>query len=459
MTYHRITKGLDLPIRGKPQQAIEAARSVSRVALLPSDHAGLRPRLLVGVGDAVRRGQALFEDKKTPGVRYTAPGAGTVLAIHRGPRRVLLSVVIELSEAEREGATEEAEQVEFDAFKARSTADLSGEEIEALLLESGLWTTLRTRPFSTVPAPGTRPRSVFVTAMDTNPLAADVGTVLQGNEDDFREGVQALMKLSAGPTFVCLKPGSSVAAACPDGARVEEFDGPHPAGTAGIHIHLLDPVNRDRVVWHINYQDVLAVGKLLKTGRLPTDRVIALGGPQVRKPRLLKTRAGASLDELVEGELLEGENRVISGSVLSGRKAMGEVEGYLGRFHLQVSVLREGREREFFGWTTPGRNKFSVLPIVISRLFPRRLFDFTTSTHGSPRAIVPIGVYERVFPFDMVTTYLLRALSVDDIEESERLGCLELDEEDLALCSFVCPGKSDFGSILRRNLDLIEKEG
>jgi Na+-transporting NADH:ubiquinone oxidoreductase subunit A len=353
----------------------------------------------------------------------------------------------------------EAEHAELLSYTGKAIPELSAEEVEALLLESGLWTTLRTRPFGKVPTPGSRPHSIFVTAMETSPLGADVDAVLEGSEGDFNAGVQCLAKLSGGATYVCQKPGSKVAAACPQEAQVEEFAGPHPAGTVGVHVHLINPVSRNKTIWHVSYQDVIAAGRLFQTGRLDVTRVVALGGPPVNKPRLLKTRVGACVDELVQDELADGENRVISGSVISGRKAMGEVHGYLGPFHLQISALCENRKREFLGWMAPGMNKFSVLPVFLSCLIPKRLFNLTTSLHGSRRPIVPFGVYERVFPFDMPATYLLRALSVDDIEEAERLGCLELDEEDLALCTFVCPGKSNYGTILRRNLDLIEKEG
>jgi len=459
MGLHRITKGLDLPITGEPRQEIEVARPPSRVALLAEDYAGMRPTLRVQVGERVKRGQRLFEDKKMPAVYYTAPGAGTVVAINRGHRRAFQSIVVELNEAERAGEPTEADFESFDTHTGKGPGELTREEIKALLIESGLWTALRARPFGRVANPAITPRSIFVTAMDTNPLAASVDVAIRGKEKDFEIGLGCVSKLTDGKTFLCKGPRSAVAAMPGTRVQTEVFEGPHPAGTVGVHIHTLDPVCRAKIVWHLNYQDVIAIGRLVATGRLDVERVISLAGPTVKDPRLLQTRIGACLDELVGGELEDCENRVVSGSVLSGRKAMGDVLGYLGRYHLQVSVLREGREREFMNWVLPGSNKFSTIRAYLAGFLPRKKYDFTTTTNGSDRAIVPIGMYERVLPMDIQPTYLLRSLVAHDSERAEQLGALELEEEDLALCTFVCPGKIDYGPILRENLTTIEKEG
>jgi Na+-transporting NADH:ubiquinone oxidoreductase subunit A len=240
---------------------------------------------------------------------------------------------------------------------------------------------------------------------------------------------------------------------------MEAFAGPHPAGLPGTHIHFLDPVSENKTVWFVGYQDVIAFGTLFRTGRINVDRVISLAGPVVEKPRLVRTRVGACTDDLVAGELREGDHRVISGSVLSGRTA-AEPHNFLGRYHLQISAIEEGHRRELFGWSMPGLNKFSVTRSFASFWLPnKRRFDLTTSTGGSKRAMVPIGLYEKVVPLDILPTYLLRALIMDDVEQAQALGCLELDEDDLALCTFVCPGKYDYGPILRRNLTTIEIEG
>ena len=457
--FHRLKKGLDLPITGEPVQRIEQGRPVTSVALMAADYVGMRPTMRVAVGDAVRRGQVLFEDKKTPGVLYTAPGAGTVVAINRGERRALQSVVIRLNENEQAGTPADEDLVAFGSLQGISPRDMRREQVRALLVESGLWTTLRTRPFSKVPSPDSTPAALFITAMDTNPLAPSVEEVLRGKEEDFLSGMACLTTLCDGPVYLCIAPESKMHLDPDLEVEVAEFSGPHPAGTVGVHIHFLNPVHRDKVVWHINYQDVIAVGRLASSGKLDVERTVSLAGPGVAHPRLLTTRIGACVDELVAGELTGDDTRVISGSVLSGRKAVGEIHGYLGRFHHQISVVPEARGREFLGWMMPGLNTFSVTNLFASRLLGKKRFPFTTTANGGKRAMVPIGVYERVMPMDIMPTFLLRALLAGDIEQAEKLGCLELDEEDLALCSFVCPVKIDYGPVLRGLLEQIEKEG
>ena len=423
---------------------------------MADDYVGMKPTMRVAVGDDIRRGQLLFEDKKTPRVRYTAPASGKVTAINRGARRALQSVVIQLDQSELAGGSD---SVEFSSYQGTSPGALSREQITDLLIESGLWTAIRSRPFDRVADPDKTPRSIFVTAVDTNPLAPAVDTVLGSRRDDFERGLRVLARLTDGPVFVCKGADSSVLVPSDSPFREERFAGPHPAGTVGFHIHRLDPVDRNKLVWHANYQDVAAIGKLFATGRLDVERVIALAGPAARRPRLLRTRLGASTDELTSNELHEGETRVVSGSVLSGRSASGPIFGYLGRYDHQVSVLPEGRKREFLGWLTPGMNKYSTVNTFVSKLLPGKRFDFSTSRNGSDRAMVPIGMYERVMPMDLLPTFLLRSLVVGDIEKAEELGCLELAEEDLALCSFVCPSKVEYGLLLRNVLTTIEKEG
>ena len=441
MAVHKIKQGMTLPIVGEPKQVVDEARPPRRVAVVADDYHGMKPSMEVAVGDDVVRGQALFEDKRLPSVRHTSPASGKVVAVNRGEKRAFQSVVIELDEGERAGRGRCAK---FASFTGKHPSSLSGEQVRGLLLESGLWTALRARPFGRVAHPEDKPRSVFVTAMDSNPLAADAAVVLKDQGENFERGVIALSKLTEGKVFVCAAPETKLQT--PSDARivVERFSGPHPAGTVGLHIHLLDPVDSGRIVWYLNYQDAIAIGKLFGSGELDPQRVISLAGPAVKNPRLLRTRLGVALDELVAGELTDGELRVISGSVFSGRKAMGEIDGYLGRYHQQVSVLREGRERELLGWAMPGAGKFSAFRSFLSSLTPGKRFAFDTSTNGSVRAILPLGMYEKVFPFDMIPSYLLRSVVIGDIEMAEQLGVLELEEEDLALCSFVCPGKIEY---------------
>ncbi|MDF1763346.1 MAG: Na(+)-translocating NADH-quinone reductase subunit A, partial [Oleibacter sp.] len=332
---------------------------------------------------------------------------------------------------------------------------LSATEIENNLVASGLWTTLRTRPYSKVPSPGSRADAIFVNAMDTNPLASNPEVIIKEQAEAFKQGLVALSRLTDGKTFVCKASGADIPTAGVE--QTEEFSGVHPAGLTGTHVHFLHPVSTARVVWSIGYQDVIAVGQLMLTGKLPTERVIAIAGPQVKQPRLVRTQVGASLSELLANELKDGDNRVISGSVFGGRNAKG-AEAFLGRYHNQVSVLEEGRDRPMFHYLRAGANRFSVMPIYISKL-SSKLFNFSTTTNGSERAMVPVGAYEKIMPLDILPTQLLRALIVEDMESAIGLGALELDEEDLALCSFVCPGKYEYGPILRKNLTQIEAEG
>jgi len=449
----RTKRGLDLPITGAPEQSVSAGASVGSVALLGPDYLGLKPTMQVQEGDRVKLGQPLFTDKKNPGVRFTSPGSGVVEAINRGARRVLQSVVIRLA---GEGSSE---RESFDQYDRGELASLSDHQVRENLLTSGLWTALRTRPYSKVPSPDGVPSAIFVTAMDSNPLAADPSVVIGEFVQDFRDGLTVLSKLFDGEIYVCKAPGSTVPVPEQDRFVAAEFAGPHPAGLVGTHIHFLKPASATRGVWHLGYQDVIAVGRLFTSGELWVERIVSLAGPVVARPRLLRTRLGANTEDLVRDELSREECRVLSGSVLNGRRAAGWA-CFVGRYHNQVSVLREGRERELFGWISPGVDRYSAANVFLSSLRRRaKLFSFSTSQNGSPRAMVPIGTYERVVPLDVLPTQLLRALLVRDTDSAQALGCLELDEEDLALCSFVCPSKYDFGPVLRENLEHIEREG
>jgi len=445
---NKIKKGLDLPISGAPEQQIHTGNAVTQVAVLGEEYNGMRPTMHVQVGDAVKQGQLLFEDKKNPGVKFTAPISGQVTAVNRGAKRVLQSVVID--------AAGDA-KVTFDKFAADKLAGIARAQVQTQLVESGLWTALRTRPFSKVPAVGSTPNSIFVNAMDTNPLAADPTVIIATRNDDFVNGLNVLSNLTDGKIFVSKAPGASVNTG---NAKVDinEFAGPHPAGLVGTHIHTLDPVGPGKKVWHINYQDVIAMGTLFTTGELDSTRIVAISGPVAKKPRLVSTVLGASLDQLLENELSETSVRVISGSVLNGTHAQGP-QAYLGRYHLQVSLIKEDNEKKLFGWIMPGSNQHSITRAYLGHLNTKRLFDMTSTTNGSDRSMVPIGNYERIMPLDVLPTLLLRDIISGDTDSAQTLGALELDEEDLALCSYVCPGKYNYGPILRDCLTKIEQEG
>jgi Na+-transporting NADH:ubiquinone oxidoreductase subunit A len=445
-----IKNGLDLPITGGPKQIIEDGNQINSVAILGIDYVGMKPTMLVNEGDTVKLGQVLFSDKKTPGVVFTSPGAGVVKAINRGEKRVLQSVVIELK-----GNAE----VTFNKYAEADLGNLSVEQVKENLVSSGLWTTLRTRPYGKVPALDSKPSSIFVTAIDTRPLAADPAVIIKDRANDFANGLAVIANLTDGKTYVAKATGTDIVVS--NGAISAEFEGPHPAGLPSTHIHFIDPVNINKSVWYLDYQAVIAIGALFATGKLNVERVVSLAGPTVKNPRLVRTRVGANTDDLVASELQDDvESRVISGSVLYGHIAHGW-SAFLGVYNNQVSALQEGRARELFGWIVAGKNKYSAMNVYTSSVDRKdnRLFPLTTDKNGSNRAIVPVGVYETVMPLDILATPLLKSLVIGDSDQAQLLGCLELDEEDVSLFTFVDPGKHDFGPVLRANLTKIEKEG
>jgi Na+-transporting NADH:ubiquinone oxidoreductase subunit A len=415
----RIRRGLDIALPGKPRQALREAGRVRTVAISGHDFPDIRPDLRVAPGDRVRAGQTVFVDRRRPQIVFAAPGAGVVAAINRGRKRSLDSLVIRLEGDEAES---------FDML-----ATPSGEDVRRLLLASGLWPSFRARPFGRIPDADVSPDAIFVTAIDTNPLAADPRVAIGLHAEDFRRGLGALPLLAEGPVFLCRAPGTPLGEGAGERIKDVTISGPHPAGLPGTHIHHLAPVANGKTVWQILYQDVIAIGHLLATGRVPTERIVALAGAGVSDPALVRLPAGASLDEALDGQLAEGPMRVISGPVLSGREA-----GFLGRYHDQVTVIPREEEPQARGLVS-------------------RLGAFFTGTPDA--AIIPREAFERVMPLDILPVPLMRALSIGDVETARELGCLELVEEDLALLSHVCTTGTDYGALLRDALDRIEAEG
>ncbi len=443
----RTRKGLTIPLKGSPEQRIHPAAEITQVGVSALDYPGLKIRLRVKEGARVKRGEPLFSDKVHPHVNYVSPAGGRVAAVYRGPRRVLEGMAVEI---EGDDALE---------FKRPATADPDPETIRSLLLRSGLWPAIRMRPYEMVADPEVPPQALFVTAMDTQPHAPAIAPLLEGREEDFIAGLRMLARMVGVPVFLCRAPQFTLPPGDLEG-RVSEvvFAGPHPAGNVGTHIHFLSPVCRGRRVWHVGIQDVLAIGEFFRTGLLPVERIVSLAGPAIRRPRLVRTRLGASLPELTRDELVSGSVRLVSGSVLTGF-AVTDGRRFLGRYHQQVSALREGGRRRFLGWLYPGFTLFSAKGIVASHFLPRRELDLKTDLHGGQRAIIPTGVLESVCPMDILPTPLMRALMVDDLEDAEKLGMLELAEEDMALFTFVSASKLDYAEALRRNLETIRKEG
>jgi len=442
-----IQKGLDIPISGAPRPWLEPGKPVRHAALLGLDYVGLKPSMAVREGDQVPVGQLLFTDKKNPGVRFTAPVGGRIVAINRGPQRRFESMVIEIGGDDRL------------VFETGGSGQADPVAIKEVLVASGLWTALRARPFGKVPNLEAKPTALFVTAMATDPLAVDPAVVIAEAADDFGLGLRMVRTL-APKTYLCCRPNFSLPAANLPGITVARFSGPHPAGLAGTHIHFIEPVRQGKEVWHLGFQDVIAIGHLFRTGYLRTHTVIALAGPAMLNPRLIRTVPGAALDELCVDEFPQATSRLVSGSVLSGHTAVGHV-AYLGRYDQQVCALPDRDGSGLFSWLRPGADRFSRLPVFLSAFAAPRAegLAMSTAAWGGRRAIFPLGTYERVLPLNLVATPLLKSIAMGNTEKAAELGCLELVEEDLALCSFVCPGKNDFGPMLRHVLTRIEADG
>ena len=448
----KIKKGLNIPINGEPTEDINVSKNCRSVAILGDDYVGMKPTMLVEEGEEVKLGQPLFEDKKNPGVIFTSPAGGKVESINRGERRALQSVVIEISKTEQ--------SVEFNSYSDTEISQVSTEEIRKQLIDSGMWTSFRTRPYSKIPNINSLPANLFISALDTQPLSPNPEFIINLKIEDFNFGLKVLRKLLDCPIHISFGDNSSLPINEDDNINLHTFSGPHPAGLVGTQMHFISPASLSNINWSLGYQDVIAIGELFKTGQINVQRIISIAGPQVINPSYFQTRLGACTDEITAGELTQRENRIISGSVISGREAIGPY-AYLGRYHNQISVVAEpnSKDREFMNWLTPGPRKFSKIPLFLSSLFPNKIFKFKALMNGSDRPIVPIGVYEEVLPLKVLPAMLLRNVVLMDTEKIQALGGLELDEEDLSLCSFVCPGKYDFGSLLRAGLTKIELEG
>lgn len=457
MTLIRIKRGLNLPLPGGVDSAVlVAAPEPAQVALLPQESWGIKVQMLAQEGDRVLVGSPLYCDRRDPRVLYTSPAAGTVARVVRGEKRVVLAVVVK-----PDNFNEPAPQLPRVDLERASRAEL----VEALAA-SGLWPALRQRPFDRVAHSDETPRSIFVTAMDTEPLAVSPREAVRGREDAFRAGLKALVKLADKGVWLCSSAEEDWSDLCAAGGQpiagvqARQFRGPHPAGLAGTHIHFLDPVGAKRKVWHVAAQDVADIGEFLGSGQLPTRRRVAVVGPAAAKPTWVQTRRGADLSVLEShADRAQGAVRFVSGSLLAGRTAApGSDAGFLGRWDRQVSLLRDETVRDFLGWTAPLGRRWSITNVYPGKfLFPRKL-RYDTDLNGSPRAIVPIGVWERVMPLDVLATPLIKALASGEMEDAEKLGVLELAEEDLALCEYVDQSKTPVTALLRTMLTRIEKE-
>lgn len=444
-----IRKGKDIKLKGAAARELRAADAPSQIAITPDDFKGLKLRPVVKPGDEVKIGTAVLADKYHPDVRVVSPVSGSVTAVNRGDKRALLDIVI--------ASDQKNSKESFPSFSEHQIKNLSAEDIKKHLMQGGLWTVIRQRPFTKIADPAASAKAVFIHAMSTEPLAADVDFVLQGREKEFQAGLDALSKLSP-KTYLCIGArAASKALTQAKNVEVHRFSGAHPAGNVGTHIHCIDPINKGEAVWFVEAQDVTRIGKLFLEGVYSGERIVAVTGEGARDRAYFKTMVGAPVKDLLKGSDLKGR-RVISGSVLCGR-AVGE-NGHLRWFDSQITVILEGGKRELLGWLWPGFNKYSLSRTYASSLtgLTNQEVSLNTDRNGSPRAIVLNHLYDDLITLDVPTYFLIKAIHIGNIEECERLGIYECDEEDFALCSFACPSKTDVGGIIRNGLDMVERE-
>ncbi|MBK8806658.1 MAG: Na(+)-translocating NADH-quinone reductase subunit A [Bacteroidales bacterium] len=442
----KIRKGLDIKICGNPERFYQPIKKNNRYAIIPTDYVGLTLKLLVEEGQRVKVGTPVLADKNNENIKITSPVSGVVVSINRGERRKLLEIVIESDET-----------LEFETFTSGKPSDFSEEQIKSNLLQSGLWVAIKQRPYAIIANPKDKPKSIFISAFDSSPLAPDYNFIIKDNKKSFQTGIDILSKLTSGKVNLNLhdKFENSSFTDCKN-VVVNTFSGPHPAGNVGIQIHHIDPINKGEIVWVVNVQDVVQIGKLFEEGKYLAQKVIAITGSLVKKPAYLNITSGIALPAVLADNLKEGNPRVISGNVLTGNKTT--VSGFLGFYDSQITVIEEGDEPEFFGWATPGFNKHSASRAFWSWLAPKKEFSLNTNYHGGVRPFVFTGVYEKVLPMDIYPMQLLKAIIVEDIDKMEQLGIYEVAEEDFALCEYVCPSKIEIQSLIRKGLDQIRKE-
>jgi Na+-transporting NADH:ubiquinone oxidoreductase subunit A len=443
----KLKKGLDIRLEGKAEKIFLPSPDASFFGVRPVDFAGLIPRLNVKEGDKVQAGTPLFHDKLRPEILFVSPVSGSVKTIVRGDRRKVIEVVIE-----KVGD-------EYVSFPKGDPSRMSGEEIKQLLLNSGYWPVIRQRPYHKIADPQSSPKSIFISGFDTAPLAPDLNFIMENSSSDhFQTGLTALSKLTSGKVHLILngKEKPAIAYESATGAEKSLFSGPHPAGNVGVHIHHVDPVNKGEVVWFVNPQDVVSIGRLLQEGIYRNEKIVALTGSEINGPGYMKVRSGIRVSSIVSGRTKNVKTRYISGNVLTGTRI--EPDEAIGFYDAQVTLIPEGDEFEFFGWMSPGYDKFSFSRTFLSSIFPKSAYRLNTNFHGGERAFVMTGQYEKVLPMDIFPMQLLKAILAEDIDLMENLGIYEIAEEDFALCEYICPSKIEIQSIIRKGLDIMIRE-
>lgn len=442
----RIKKGLNINLIGEAEKTIKQL-TTDQFAIKPTDFIGVFPKLLIQEGDAVEAGSPLFIDKYRENILFTSPVSGKVREIKRGAKRVLLEIRIEA----------DGKNTAID-FGAADPLQLKRDEVIEKLLKSGVWPFIRQRPYSVIANPADFPKAIFISTFDSSPLAPDNDFVLQGSEKAFQKGIDALTKLTKGKVHLNVNAKATTSSLFTNakGVQINAFEGPHPAGNVGVQINKIDPINKGEVVWYLYPQDVAVIGKLFLSGKFDAERTIALTGSEVLKPAYYKTKLGANLESFIKNNVSDVEKRYISGNVLTGVKI--DLDGYIGFYATQITVMKEGNYYEFFGWALPGFNKFSMSKSFPTYLFKNKKFALDTNLHGGERALVMTGEFEKVFPFDIYPLQLLKAIMIEDIDLMENLGIYEVDEEDFALCEVVDTSKTKIQEVVRKGLDLMRKE-
>lgn len=441
----KLRKGLNIKLKGSAKPELELLPVPSMVALKPTDFPGLTPKLKVKADTEVKAGDALFYDKYHPEIIFTAPVGGKVVSINRGERRKILEVVIK--------PDANAGSVEF---KKADPGSLTRDEVKKLLLASGTWPFIKKRPYGIIASPEEKPLSIFISTFDSAPLAPDYGFVLKDQMGSFQTGVNALAKLTDGKVYLGVNKNSIFSSV--KNVTVNTFEGPHPAGNVGIQIHHTKPINKGEVVWTVNVQDVVCIGKLFETGKVDFSKIIALTGSEVENPKYYRTVLGAAVSSLTDNKLVNAEykQRIISGNVLTGSRV--KPMNFCGYYDAQITVIPEGDEYEFMGWATPGIDKFSASKTFLSKLLPKKEYVMNANMHGGERAFVLSGQYEKMVPMDILPVYLLKAILVNDIDKMEQLGIYEVIEEDFALCEYACTSKIKVQDILRSGINIMIKE-
>lgn len=442
-----LKKGLNIRLEGEAEKIFVKTDMSDKYAVKPTDFHGLTPKLLVKEGDEVKAGSPLFIDKYNPEINFVSPVSGKVSEIKRGERRRLLEVIIDASK-----------EIVYNNFDKIDIEKASAKEIKDQLLKAGLWPFIIQRPYGVIANPAHTPKSIFISAFDTAPLAPDVDFVMQDDEEFLQKGINALKKLTNGAINLNVNGNYNVSKVFTHLKNVElnKVEGIHPAGNVGVQIHHIDPINKGEVVWTINPQDVVSIGRFFEKGIFDAHRIVALTGSEVINRKYYKTIIGTSVDTLLKDNVSGNNYRVISGNVLTGKKI--EKTGFIGFYDNQVTVIPEGNHHEFLGWGMPGFNKFSASRTFFSWMMPSKKFKLDTNINGGHRAFVMTNQYEKVVPMDIYPQFLLKAVLAQDIDKMEQLGIYEVIEEDFALCEFVCTSKIDVQDILRQGLDLVRKE-